>query len=101
MKVICYTSSTLRKRKNKKAKKRKACKTKLLSGEKGAVGCACPYLFISLLINRKNHYKAVFLFSYYTLRMRKVIDRKNTDCFPLWRERGNDDNSLSSLAVSP
>ena len=27
MKVICYTSSTLRKRKNKKAKKRKACST--------------------------------------------------------------------------
>ena len=44
------------------------------SGEKGAVGCACPYLFISLLINRKNHYKAVFLFSHYTLRMRKVIN---------------------------
>ena len=27
MRVICYTSSTLRKRKNKKAKKRKACRT--------------------------------------------------------------------------
>ena len=30
----------------------------------------------------------VFLFSHYTLRMQKLIDRKNTDCFPLWRERG-------------
>ena len=27
--------------------------------------------------------------------------RKHAACFPLWRERGNDDNSLSSLAVSP
>ena len=35
MKVICYTSSTLRKRKHKKAKKRKACEMKLRSGEKG------------------------------------------------------------------
>ena len=34
----------------------------------------CPYLFISLLINRKNHYKVVFLFLHYTLRMRKVIN---------------------------
>ena len=46
------------------------------------------YLFISLLLNRKINYKEVFLFSHYTLRMRKLIDRKNTDCFPLWRERG-------------
>ena len=35
MKVIFYTSSTLRKRKHKKAKKRKACEMKLRSGEKG------------------------------------------------------------------
>ena len=35
MKVICYTSSTLRKRKNKKAKKRKAWETMLLSWKKG------------------------------------------------------------------
>ena len=54
--------------------------------QKGVVWCACPYLFISLLINRKNHYKVVFLFLHYTLRMRKVIDRKNTDSFPLWNE---------------
>ena len=56
--------------------------------QKGAVWCACLYLFISLLLNRKINYKEVFLFSHYTLRMRKLIDRKNTDCFPLWRERG-------------
>ena len=42
--------------------------------EKGAVGCACLYLFISLLQNRKINYKAVFLFSHYTLRMRKLIN---------------------------
>ena len=36
MKVICYTSSTLRKRKNKT---RKVCKTKLLSGERGGPAC--------------------------------------------------------------
>ena len=57
------------------------------SGEKGAVGCACPYLFISLLINRKNHYKAVFLFSHYTLRMRKVINGSMRNVF-LSGERG-------------
>ena len=55
---------------------------------KGAVWCAYLYLFISLLLNREINYKAVFLFSHYTLRMQKLIDRKNTDCFPLWRERG-------------
>ena len=27
--------------------------------------------------------------------------QKDITYFPLWRERGNDDNSLSSLAVSP
>ena len=32
---------------------------------------------------------------------RKLIDGKNATRFPFWRERGNDDNSLSSLAVSP
>ena len=35
MKVICYTSSTLWKRKNKKVKKRKAWETMLLSWKKG------------------------------------------------------------------
>ena len=59
-----------------------------LSLQKGAVWCAYLYLFISLLLNREINYKAVFLFSHYTLRMQKLIDRKNTDCFPLWRERG-------------
>ena len=29
------------------------------------------------------------------------IKAKNATRFPFWRERGNDDNSLSSLAVSP
>ena len=33
--------------------------------------------------------------------MRKLINGKNATRFPFWRERGNDDNSLSSLAVSP
>ena len=29
------------------------------------------------------------------------IKAKNATRFPFWRERGNDDNRLSSLAVSP
>ena len=33
--------------------------------------------------------------------MQKLINGKNATRFPFWRERGNDDNSLSSLAVSP
>ena len=59
-----------------------------LSLQKGAVWCAYLHLFISLLLNREINYRAVFLFSHYTLRTQKLIDRKNTDCFPLWRERG-------------
>ena len=32
--------------------------------------------------------------------MRKLINGKNAARFPFWRERGNDDKVLSSLAVS-
>ena len=36
-----------------------------------------------------------------TARMQKLYEEKYAIRFPLWRERGNDDKVLSSLAVSP
>ena len=44
--------------------------------EKGAVGCACLYWIISLLISRKINYKTVFLFPHRTLRMGFLNNRK-------------------------
>ena len=32
---------------------------------------------------------------------KSFTNEKRAKRFPFWRERGNDDNSLSSLAVSP
>ncbi len=64
---------------------------------KGAFWYAYLYLSINLLINRKINYKVVFLFSHRTLRMRKLIDRKNTDRFPLWRERATKSRKLRLL----
>ena len=65
-----------------KITKGKIAKTKLLSGEKGGT------------IRRADGGKLI------PLCLHKGR-QKDVMYFPFWRERGNDDNSLSSLAVSP
>ncbi len=61
--------------------------------------CACLYLFISVMINRKIHYLAVFLFPYYTLRMQKVINGSMRK-FPSL-DRKDKSRKLCLLSASP
>ena len=54
-----------------------------------------------LYLHQKMYIYYFMLYLAESLTGRNYTEGKLLRYFPLWRERGNDDNSLSSLAVSP